>query len=208
MRLILIRHAQTPDNVGGFLGTTVPGPGLTWLGLEQSAAIPGALAGENIGAIFVSTMIRTHLTATPLSQNLALPLTIRAGLRELDAGHFEMRNDRPSVDTYISTLVNWVDGDRSVRMPGAESGHEAFERFDTVVNELASLGHETAVIVSHGAMLRYWIAAVAANVSANFVAENFIHNTGVVIMVGNPTDGWHLDSWLGERKPAPAVAFE
>jgi probable phosphoglycerate mutase len=57
-------------------------------------------------------------------------------------------------------------------------------------------------------MLRYWIAAVAANVSANFVAENFIHNTGVVIMVGNPTDGWHLDSWLGERKPAPAVAFE
>jgi len=208
MRLILIRHAQTPDNVGGFLGTTVPGPGLTGLGVEQAAAIPGALAGENIGAIFVSTMIRTHLTATPLSQNLALPLTIRAGLRELDAGHLEMRYDRPSVDTYISTLVNWVDGDRSVRIPGAESGHEAFERFDTVVNELASLGHETAVIVSHGAMLRYWIAAVAANVSANFVAENFIHNTGVVIMVGNPTDGWHLDSWLGERKPAPAVAFE
>lgn len=208
MRLILVRHGQTPDNVGGFLGTTVPGPGLTGLGLKQAAAIPGALAGEEIGAIFVSTMIRTHLTATPLSEHLALPLNIRDGLRELDAGDLEMRNDRPSVDTYISTLVNWVDGDRSVRITGAESGHEAFERFDTVVTEIASLGHETAVIVSHGAMLRYWIAAVAENVSAAFVAENFIHNTGVVIMVGNPTDGWHLDSWLGEKKSAPVAVFE
>jgi probable phosphoglycerate mutase len=98
MRLILVRHGQTPDNVGGFLGTTVPGPGLTGLGLEQSAAIPGALAGENIGAIFVSTMIRTHLTATPLSQHLALPLTIRAGLRELDAGHCQSRGNVAILD--------------------------------------------------------------------------------------------------------------
>ena len=153
-------------------------------------------------------MIRTHHTATPLSEALALPLNIRAGLRELDAGHLEMRNDRASVDTYISTLVGWVDGDRSVRIPGSESGHEAFERFDTVVGEVVSLGHETAVIVSHGAMLRYWIAAAAANVTAAFVAENFIHNTGVVIMVGNPTDGWHVESWLGEKKSAPAVVFK
>jgi probable phosphoglycerate mutase len=200
MRLILIRHAQTPDNLMGVLGTTVPGPGLTELGVEQAAALPDTLADETIGAIFVSTMIRTQLTAGPLSESLALPLVIRGGLRELSAGQLEMRGDRPAIDTYISTMVGWVDGDRSVRIPGAESGDEAFERFDQVVQEADSLGHETVVIVSHGAMLRYWIAASADNVSARFIAQNFIHNTGVVIVVGNPRDGWQLESWLGEKK--------
>ena len=46
MRLLLIRHGQTPSNVLGALDTLVPGPGLTPLGLEQAAAIPDALAGE------------------------------------------------------------------------------------------------------------------------------------------------------------------
>jgi probable phosphoglycerate mutase len=200
MRLILIRHAQTPDNVEGVLGTTVPGPGLTELGFEQAASLPLALADETIDAIFVSTMVRTQLTAGPLSERLGLPLMIRAGLRELSAGHLEMRGDRPAIDTYISTMVGWVDGDRSVRIPGAESGDEAFERFDQVVREADSLGHETVVMVSHGAMLRYWIAAAGTNVSARFIAQNFIHNTGVVIMVGNPRDGWQAESWLGQNK--------
>lgn len=204
MRLILIRHGQTPDNVGGFLGTAVPGPGLTGLGLEQAAAIPSALLTEEIGAIFVSTMVRTHFTAAPLAESLGLSVNVRAGLRELAAGELEMRNDRAAIDTYISTLVGWVDGDRSVRIPGSESGHEAFERFDSVVVEAAALGHETVAIVSHGAMLRYWIAAVAANVTAAFVADNFIHNTGVVVVVGNPTNGWLVESWLGEKSFGPA----
>jgi len=208
MRLILIRHAKTPDNVMGVLGTTVPGPGLTELGVEQAAALPDTLADETIGAIFVSTMIRTQLTAGPLSESLALPLVIRGGLRELSAGQLEMRGDRPAIDAYISTMVGWVDGDRSVRIPGAESGDEAFERFDQVVQEADTLGHETVVIVSHGAMLRYWIAAAADNVSGHFIAQNFIHNTGVVTMVGNPRDGWQLESWLGAKKSELAMMFE
>ncbi|MFI5427738.1 histidine phosphatase family protein [Aeromicrobium sp. UC242_57] len=39
MRLILIRHGQTPANVDGVLESTVPGPGLTELGLEQAAEL-------------------------------------------------------------------------------------------------------------------------------------------------------------------------
>ena len=42
MRLILIRHGETPSNVRGSLDTSLPGPGLTDLGQEQAEAIPAA----------------------------------------------------------------------------------------------------------------------------------------------------------------------
>ena len=66
MRLILVRHGQTPANVLGQLDTAHPGPGLTERGFEQAERVPEALRGENIDAIYVSTLIRTQLTAAPL----------------------------------------------------------------------------------------------------------------------------------------------
>ena len=38
MRLILVRHGQTPSNIERLLDTGAPGPGLTELGLAQSGA--------------------------------------------------------------------------------------------------------------------------------------------------------------------------
>src|SRR3978361_1596701 len=81
MRLLLIRHGQTPANVLGQLNTRKPGPGLTAIGEKQAAAVPGALRGEQVGAVFASTLIRTQLTAEPLSQERGLPVTVLDGLR-------------------------------------------------------------------------------------------------------------------------------
>jgi len=55
MKLWLIRHGQTPSNVLGLLDTAVPGPGLTDLGVEQAAAIPGALHDQSLTAVFASS---------------------------------------------------------------------------------------------------------------------------------------------------------
>lgn len=65
MRLLLVRHGQTPSNVEFLLDTAVPGPGLTALGERQAAALPEALADEDIEALYVSTLVRTQLTAAP-----------------------------------------------------------------------------------------------------------------------------------------------
>ena len=45
MRLILVRHGQTPSNIERLLDTGAPGPGLTELGIgagRSAAAGPGA----------------------------------------------------------------------------------------------------------------------------------------------------------------------
>ncbi|MCU1510800.1 MAG: histidine phosphatase, partial [Arthrobacter sp.] len=54
MRLLLIRHGQTPGNVLGQLDTAHPGPGLTELGERQAAALARSLTNEQIDLLYAS----------------------------------------------------------------------------------------------------------------------------------------------------------
>lgn len=203
MRLLLIRHGQTPSNIGHFLDTGVPGPGLTELGLEQAAALPDALGAEPIDGIFASNLTRTQLTAAPLAAALGLPVQIRDGLREVSAGTLEMRNDRDSIITYLKTVYRWVQGDTGVRMPGGPDGAATLARFDAVVRELAGAGLKTPAIFSHGAIIRAWAIARAENVGADFIVQNALSNTGVAVMEAPELPGgglgpWQLLTWMGE----------
>jgi len=197
MRLILIRHGQTPSNVLGLLDTRIPGPGLTELGLAQAAAIPLALAGESIDALFASVQVRSQLTAAPLSKVLGLEVSVRLGIREIDSGDLEMLGDVDSVHSYMSTIFAWVAGDKNLRMPGGESGHEVFARFDAVIAEADAAGHETVAVVAHGAIIRMWAGGRARNTGAEFTIRNMLENTGIVILQGSPEAGWDALSWMG-----------
>jgi broad specificity phosphatase PhoE len=197
MRLILVRHGQTSSNVAGLLDTDEPGAGLTGLGLEQAAALPGVLRDEAIEVLYASTLLRTQQTAAPLASVLGLEVRIREGLREVRAGTLEMLGDEASVQTYLGTSFAWSSGDVHARMPGAESGAEVFARYDAVVEEIAGSGARTAAIVSHGSVIRTWTAARAQNVTAEFAARNTLANTGAVVLEGSPRDGWHAVAWEG-----------
>src|SRR3982751_768417 len=107
MRLLLIRHGQTPSNVLGLLDTAIPGPGLTDLGIKQAAALPAALADYRIDAIYASAQRRAQLTAQPLADARGLPIQVREGLCEVSAGDMEMLGDVDSIRTYQTTIRRW-----------------------------------------------------------------------------------------------------
>lgn len=197
MRLILIRHGETPANVDGVLESTIPGPGLTALGDDQAATLPATMADEKIGAIFASTQIRSQITAAPLAELLGLKVEVRDGLREIAAGDLEGRTDRPSVIRYVTTFLRWIDGELDVRMPGAEDGHEVLERFNTVVAEAEKSGHDTVAFVSHGAAIRTWAGTHTEDLGSEFFRSHFLTNTGYVIVEGSMADSWRLESWQG-----------
>ncbi|WP_030742821.1 histidine phosphatase family protein [Streptomyces sp. NRRL S-31] len=198
MRLLLVRHGQTPSNVDHLLDTAVPGPGLTPLGEAQAAALPGALAGEDVEALYASTLIRTQRTAAPLAAARGLEVIVRDGIRELSAGDLEMLpGHTPQAERYLRTVFAWAAGDTALRMPGGESGEEALARFDAVVAEADASGAGTVVMVSHGAAIRVWTAARADNVDVAFAAARPLENTGVVVLEGSPSDGWKALSWEG-----------
>ncbi|MFP7761349.1 histidine phosphatase family protein [Marisediminicola sp. LYQ85] len=208
MRLLLIRHGQTPSNVDGLLDTSRPGAPLTGLGEQQAAAIPEALAGQRIDHLVVSPLLRTHLTAAPLAADRGLEVgtevPVVEGLEEIGAGSLEMRNDPEAHRAYLEAAFAWGAGDRDVSMPGGDDGHAFFERFDRAVREaIAGAGaagadsDTTVAIVSHGAAIRVWVAARADNIHPSFTAENDLPNTGIVTLEGSFESGWTLVDWLG-----------
>ena len=195
VRLLLVRHGQTPDNVAGRLGTATPGPHLTPLGSVQAAEVPDALELEPIEAIYASRLIRTQDTAGPLALARGLEITVLPGLHEIEAGDLEARSDREAVQTYMRTVFAWGLGNLDIAMPGAADGHAFFERFDASIAQIHADGHETAVAFSHGAAIRVWVAGRALNVPPSFAGEHDIDNTGVVVLEGSPAIGWRLLSW-------------
>ena len=196
MRLYLIRHGQTPANVDGRLNTAVPGPGLTALGEKQAAMIPVALRDTPLDAIYASELVRTQRTAAPLAADRGLDVEVLPGIHEIEAGDLEDRRDMRSVRTYLETAFAWGLGDLSPVMPGGTDGFAFFARFDADIARVASESRN-AVVVSHGAAIRVWVAGRATNVPPSFAGEHEIDNTGVVELEGSPADGWTLLSWQG-----------
>lgn len=203
MRLILIRHGQTPNNVLNLLDTAAPGAGLTELGKQQASAVPAALREEIISHLLISNLTRTALTAAPLAAERELMPAMREGLREISAGSLEMKGDRDSLMAYMETMKAWLSGDLSVQMPGGESGFEVLERFDAVVREAAELETTGAVaIFSHGAMIRFWAGHRGSNIDWANPKYHELSNTGIVTLEGAPAStpapgGWEIMDWQG-----------
>ena len=59
------------------------------MGQQQAQDVVGTLGDNNYDAIYASTMVRTQLTAAPMSQYLRLPIQVLPGLQEIEAGVFE-----------------------------------------------------------------------------------------------------------------------
>ncbi len=200
MRLLLIRHGQTPGNVLGQLDTAHPGPGLTELGARQAEALARSLAHEQIDRLFASTLIRTQITAGPLSLRRGLGIDVLEGLREIEAGALEKLTDRESHLHYLRTVFAWSAGDLAGRMPAGPSGAEFFDRYDSSIERIAAEVDDddgTVAVVSHGAAIRVWAGLRASNVQPGFAARHVLANTGIIALDGSPDSGWRLIHWDG-----------
>ena len=45
-------------------------------------------------------------------------------------------------------------------------------------------------------LIRAYAAARATNVAADYAAEHWLHNTGMVVLEGTPLDGWEMTRWV------------
>lgn len=195
MRLLLIRHGQTASNVLHALDTAEPGADLTKMGRAQAAAVPDALVGEKIDAVYATTLVRTQQTAQPLAEARGLTAITHPGFREIAAGDFEMRSDEEAVRVYIEVVFGWP-ADLARRVPGGEDGHEVLARCDEVVTHAAARGSRDVVIVAHGAVIRAFAAARADNVDAEYAASHWLRNTGMVVLEGAPGGAWKMTRWV------------
>lgn len=190
-----MRHGQTFGNVAGALDTAAPGLDLTDLGQAQARAASRMLAGRGVQQVYVSTRVRTHQTAAPTATDHGLAPVEMPGLHEITAGDFEMATDEQSVLGYLSTVRHWVTGELGVRMPGGETGSEFLERYDADLEHATTGGHDTILLVSHGAAIRTWVASRVDGAKGRPEAVQPLHNTGLITVEGHPRTGWRLLDW-------------
>ncbi len=194
VRLVIVRHGQTPANIAEQLDTVAPGSSLTELGHLQAAALPSAFIGAPVEAIFVSPLLRAQQTATPLARARALTPHVLDGLREVSAG--ERNGDRGTelVRRYHQTILSWTSGGND-RLFGGENGAEFLDRYDAALEAICAYGVSDAVVVSHGSAIRCWAAARAENITTDYAEEHVLANTGTITVERTPNRTWHVTDW-------------
>lgn len=199
MTLTFVRHGESEANAAGIIDTSVPGPHLTALGQQQAVAVANALAGNNYDGVYASSMIRTQETAQPLATKLGQQTEVLPGLREIDAGVFEGQSEDSGLGRigYVLAPVAWTLGARFVPVLGSTDGNAFDARVDDAVQTIYASGDRNAVVFSHGATIMFWTMMNVDNPDLGLILSHPLDNTSVVVITGNPEDGWTLDNWDG-----------
>ncbi|MDG4667828.1 histidine phosphatase family protein [Mycobacterium sp. 236(2023)] len=214
MRVTFVRHGQSAGNASGLIDTSTPGPVLTPTGQLQSQAIVGTLGDNNYDAVYASTMVRTQLTAAPMSQYLGLPIQVLPGLQEIEAGVFEGTPESQAQSGYGLYPLAWaIQGNRDLRIPQSIDGNEFDARVDGALQTIYDNGDRNPVIFSHGGAIMFWTMMNVQNLTAaekiDLLRTAPLSNTNYVIIEGNGEDGWTLVNWNGKLfSPEPTLSAE
>lgn len=205
MRLMLLRHGQTPHNVAGALDTGRPGAGLTALGHAQARALPAAFGGQKISAMYASVLVRSQLTAAPLAEARGLTVGVEEGIEEIVAGDLELHSGKESISAYLDVVSSWIRGDLGRAMPGGQTGRVFVDRYDAAIANVAAAhaDQDAVLVVSHGAAIRAWVGIRVRGVGS--VEDLWLANTGMVLLEGGLSTGWALVRWQSEPMGAAAL---
>lgn len=225
MRVTFVRHGESEGNASGLIDTKTPGPVLTPLGQQQARDVVDLLGDNNYDSIYASTMVRTQLTAAPMSQYLGLPIQVLPGLQEIEAGVFEGTPEANASRGYGLYPIGWAlpgvipqipveQFNKGTYMPGTtQNGYVFDERVRGALQTMYDNGDRNAVVFSHGGTIMFWTMMNAQNLTATqklqLLQTSALGNTDYVVIEGNNEDGWTLVNWNGQQfSPEPTLRAE
>lgn len=202
MTLTFIRHGESQANFEDRIDTSVPGPDLTDLGREQAETVADTLVANSHDGTYASNMVRTQQTAQPLTDQMpGHSIVVLPGLREISAGVFEGSPERSGLGRlgYAAAPAAWMLGARFVPVLGSPDGDgNAFDaRVDDAIQVIYDSGDRNPAVFSHGATIMFWTMMNVDNPDIGLLLSHQLGNTAVVVITGNPDDGWTLTNWDG-----------
>ncbi|HYD10632.1 MAG TPA: histidine phosphatase family protein [Acidimicrobiales bacterium] len=152
--LLLVRHGESAAAVEGQPFPLVDGQGDPPLhpeGEKQAVRVADRLEGEDIAAIYVTTLQRTAQTAAPLAERLGLTPVVEPRLREVHLGEWEGGMFRKYVaDQHPLAVKMQVEGRWDV-IPGSEPAEVFRGRVRDAITDIAARHvDQCVVVVSHG----------------------------------------------------------
>lgn len=157
MRLILVRHGETIENIKGICQGQMDGT-LSSEGLEQVQKLAERLKNEHIEAIYTSDLKRAVDTTSEIfNHHSQVPLYIDKRLRERFFGSYQGKV--------------FPENRKDLVIPkDAESDEKLFDRVADFYKEISLKHREQAVLmVSHGVTLRTFLAVIQKKSSIDSV---------------------------------------
>lgn len=155
MRVLLVRHGETPWNAEGRYQGQIDIP-LSATGEQQAQLLQQRLLSVPIDRAVASPLQRARATAQIALGERAGLLSLDAGLGEIAHGTWEgkLASEIDAVDP--ERFRAWREAPHTVQMPGGESLTQVFERvwpaFARAVEGLRA--DQTALVVAHDAVNR------------------------------------------------------
>jgi probable phosphoglycerate mutase len=164
--ILLVRHGESAPEHPGRPFPDVDGhrdPPLDPVGVKQAELLADRLQHDDIDAIYVTSLTRTHETAAPLAARLGLSPIVERDLREVHLGEFEatFRERAVANDPIFQRIFT---EERWDVIPGAEP-HDVFDT--RVWNALQRIGRghpdQRVVAVSHGGVIGHLLHRVTGS---------------------------------------------
>ena len=175
--ILLIRHGESAafdeDNPFELIDGHGDPPLRDPDGLDQAQRIGERLAGEDIAAIYVTPLQRTHQTAAPLAQRLGLEPVVERELREVHLGEWESGGLRKHTREGHPLVFEILAEQRWDVIPGAEPT----EAFDARVREgieriAAAHPDQTVAAFVHGGVIGRVLASASGSRGLAFAAAD------------------------------------
>ena len=154
LNLYLLRHGETSSSrTDQFCGNL--DPELTPEGAEMAAQFAAAYRSLSWNAVYVSPMLRTQATASPLCAAIDLPLHLRDGLKEIAYGEWEGLTRDEVQHRFATDYARWETEPAWNAPTGGETAVQVASRASAVLTEIiATHTSGNVLIVSHKATLR------------------------------------------------------
>jgi probable phosphoglycerate mutase len=157
--ILLVRHGESAAHVEGETFPLVDGQGDPPLAPEgevqaRQAADRLVATGEQIDAVYVTTLQRTRQTAAPLLEALGIEATVEPDLREVGLGDWEGGEFRRRVADGDPLVLQMYAEQRWDVIPGGEPVEDFRARVRRGIERIASTHPDQLVVaVVHGGVI-------------------------------------------------------
>jgi 2,3-bisphosphoglycerate-dependent phosphoglycerate mutase len=195
--VILVRHGASAPAVPGQPFPLLDGhgdPPLAPEGEVQAERVAARLADEELSALYVTTLTRTHRTAAPLAARTGLEPVVVPDLREVSLGEWEGGEFRIRMAEGDPVALQAVAEERWEVIPGAETMESLAERVRAGVGAVVALAgpDARAAAIVHGGVIGEVCRQATGSRPFAFVHSDNGSLTRVVVLADG---GWLLRSF-------------
>jgi probable phosphoglycerate mutase len=195
--VILVRHGASAPAVPGEPFPLLDGhgdPPLAPEGAAQAEAVAERLAAEDLRAICVTPLQRTHATAAPLTERTGLPPAVVPDLVEVSLGEWEGGEFRIRMAEGDPVAIQAVAEERWEVIPGAETMEALAQRVRAGIQAVVALaGPDTHVAaIVHGGVIGEICRQATGSRPFAFVHADNGSLTRLIVL---PDGGWLLRSF-------------